>query len=226
MVEVEIVPAILPRSAADLENHLEKIRDSVPLVQIDVVDGIFAPTKTWPYVGGDEFERIVAQDEGLPFWEDFDFQFDLMVDDAAKQAERFVQAGAAGIVIHAAAGARGALEALQESRGGVSLGLALLPGATVDQLQMFDGLYDFVQVMGIAEVGSQGNPFDERTLALVTALRAAYPAVLIQIDGGVSLSNASALVQVGANRLVVGSSIFKTDDPLEAYKKLYTEVNA
>lgn len=224
---MQVIPAILPQTFSDLQTKLGVVRNVAPAVQVDIVDGVFAPTKTWPYNGGDEFEKIVAQDEGLPFWKDFDFQFDLMIANPKVEALRFVEAGAAGIVIHAAAsGARGALEALQESRESTLVGVAFLPGADVKDLKIFEGLHDFVQVMGIAEVGAQGRPFDERALALITALRAAYPAMLIQVDGGVSLSNAGTLVQAGANRLVVGSAIFKAEDPVEAYKKLYTEVNA
>lgn len=223
---VEIIPAILPKSFTDLQQLLSYVQNVAMVVQIDVVDGMFAPNKTWPYVGGEEFEKIAAQDEGLPFWEDFDFQFDLMVANPQEEAERFVQAGAAGIVIHAMSqGARSALEVLQESRGSVSLGVAILPSATVGDVQAFDGLYDFVQVMGISDVGFQGKSFDDRAFALVAMLRATYPQLLIQVDGGVSLSHTEALVQAGANKLVVGSAIFGAKDPVEAYKALYTEAN-
>ncbi len=222
-----IIPAILPKSFTDLKQHLVQMQGVAPLVQVDVVDGIFAPTKTWPYTGGDEFEKIVAQDEGLPFWEDIDFQFDLMLANPKDEMERFVQTGAASVIVHAMSpGAKEALVLLQESRPIVSVGVAFLPSAAVADVQAFEGLYDFVQVMGIAEVGSQGKPFDTQTLFLVAALRAARPELLIQIDGGVSLSNAEALVQAGANRLVVGSAIFGAKDPVDAYKALYTRVNA
>ena len=224
---VEIVPAILPKSFADLEGKLALVHEVAPQVQIDVVDGVFAPNKTWPYGNAEQFEQIVAGERGLPFWEDFDFQFDLMVAHPKEEALRFVQAGAASVVIHAAApGAREALEFLQEYRAGVSLGAALLPGATVGDLQTFSGLYDFVQVMGIAEVGAQGSPFDERASALVAALRAAHPHLRIQVDGGVSMKNCQALVRAGANALVVGSAIFGSDNPAAAYSALYTKSNA
>lgn len=216
-----IIPAILPKNLEDLHQALAQMQSIAPVVQIDVVDGVFAPKKTWPYVEGNEFEKMVAQDEGLPFWEDFDFQFDLMVAHPHIEAPRFAQAGAASVVVHTASPhAADALQALQEYRGGVAVGVALLPAAAVEDLEAFVGLYDFVQVMGIAQVGAQGHPFDERALALVAALRAQYPELLIQVDGGVSLSNAQALVQAGANRLVVGSAIFNTDDPAAAYHKL------
>jgi len=222
-----IIPAILPKNLEDLHQALAQMQSIAPVVQIDVVDGVFAPTKTWPYVGGEEFEKMLAQDEGLPFWEDIDFQFDLMLANPKDEVERFVQAGAASVIIHAMSpGAKEALVLLQESRPIVSVGVAFLPSAVVADVQAFEGLCDFVQVMGIAEVGSQGKPFDARALTLVAALRAARPELLIQIDGGVSLSSAEALVQAGANRLVVGSAIFGAADPVDAYKRLYTEVNA
>lgn len=222
-----IIPAILPKGFADLEQRLSSVQGVAPMVQIDVVDGIFAPTKTWPYVGGDEFEKIIAQEEGLPYWEEFDFQFDLMVKDPKTEALRFIDAGASGLVIHAAnEHAKEALESLQYARDlDVSLGVALLPSSMVQDLNAFDNLYDFVQVMGIADVGSQGKPFDERTLALVAALRAEYTELCIQIDGGVSLATAQALVRAGATRLVAGSAIFNVHNPAIAYEELYTKTN-
>lgn len=222
-----IIPAILPKNLEDLRARLALVQQVASFVQVDVVDGAFAPKKTWPYVGGDEFEKMVAQDEGLPYWEDFDFQFDLMVAHPKEEALRFVQAGAAGVVVHAASlDAAGALQVLQEYRGGVAVGVALLPTAMVGDLEAFAGLYDFVQVMGITQVGAQGHPFDERALALVAALHAQYPELLIQVDGGVSLANMQALMQAGATRLVVGSAIFGSDNPAAAYSALYTKLNA
>lgn len=225
---IEIIPAILPKSYSELEEKLALVRDAAPVVQIDVVDGIFAPSKTWPYAGGEMFSSIVSQEEGFPFWEDFDFQFDCMVSHALRDARDFVSAGASSLVIHGAG--RDALETLEqlqserEGEFGVALGVALLPGDEVGVFAQYKALVDFVQVMGIAKVGFQGSEFDPRALSLVASLRQNHPELIIQIDGGVRLENARAIARAGANRLVVGSAIFSQADPKEALNALKNKV--
>jgi len=227
---IKIIPAILPKSFGSLKNSLQSIQGGARAVQIDVVDGIFAPNKTWPYVEEDSFQKIVSEDEGLPFWEEFDFEFDLMLAHPAKDAEKFIHAGAARIIIHAKSeGAMDAVKLLQQLRGddlGIEVGIALASGESAEALSPFDAMYDYVQVMGIEKEGFQGQPFDERALSLVAAVRAAHPDIDIQIDGAVRLSNARSLVEAGANVLVAGSAVFAAQDPRGAIDEMYNKVNA
>jgi len=52
-MEIEIIPAIIPKSFEHLKSQLALVKGIVHLVQIDITDGIFAPTKTWPFVEED-----------------------------------------------------------------------------------------------------------------------------------------------------------------------------
>lgn len=231
---IEIIPAILRKSFKDIERDLERVHGVAPRVQIDVVDGRFAHGATWPYHDRESFEKILAEEEGLPHWQDFDFEFDLMIEDPHLRVMDFVRAGASRVVIHA--DSHGAVEGLRkvadlredDGRGAfsVSTGLALLPNMQPDVLDSFDTLYDYVQVMGIDHVGKQGQPFDDHALALIERLRRRYPDLPIQVDGGVSAEHIPALVRAGATSLIVGSAIFGADDAIAAYKALYTEANA
>lgn len=227
---IEIIPAILPKSLTDLEEHLSRATGVARQVQVDVVDGKFVPNTTWPYVDEASFRQIVVGDQGMPHWEDFDFEFDLMVQNVDHAVADFVAAGATRIIVHTtSSGAKEALEALQSTRGGdlpVEVGVALGSSEGVQKLAEFEGLFDYVQVMGISEVGFQGKPFDEHSLELIVAVRAKYPELPIQVDGGVTLERAGQFVQAGATRLVAGSAIFKADDVKSAYRALYTSVNA
>ena len=226
---IEIIPAILPKSFAGLEERLALIREATRAVQVDVVDGIFAPNKTWPYESDESFEKIISQEEGLPFWEDFDFEFDCMVSNPALEIPKFLAAGASRIVVHGAGkDILDTLEGLQLQRAGdlgTMLGIALLPGDEAGTFAQYKELVDFVQVMGIYNVGFQGSEFDERALGLIAALHANNPDVPIQVDGGVNLENARAIADAGATRLVVGSAIFKSDDPRAAIEMLKKEAN-
>jgi len=231
---VEIVPAVLPKNFKDLEKHFAAVRPGATgssMGQIDVVDGVFARNRTWPYRDESTFAKIVQDEKGLPFWEEFDFQFDLMIDHPEVRLMEFVHAGASHIVLHARSeGALAAFEALinmREDGGGftVKAGLAILPGSQPDELEPFEAQFDFIQIMGIDKVGYQGEPFDKHAIYLIERMRKRYPDLIIQVDGGVSLENANALAKAGANRLVVGSAIFKQDDPVQAIAELRAEAN-
>lgn len=236
---IEIVPAILPKSFGDLEMKLASMQGLATSIQIDTVDGAFAPNKTWPYTEGSRFERIIAEEEGMPFWEDFEFEFDAMVANPKEEIPKYLRTGATRVVVHGALGRSPAtgeagigildtLEFLQGERAGdfgITIGVALLPGDQAGTFAQYKELCDFVQVMGIAQVGVQGSEFDARALGLITSLRETYGALTIQVDGGVKVENARAIAQAGANRLIVGSAIFNSPDPASAIEELSYAAN-
>ncbi|MGH7141235.1 MAG: hypothetical protein ACREGH_01190 [Minisyncoccia bacterium] len=199
--------------------------------------GTFVEAKTSEPLTVDSGQKDIIQ---LPFAEEFEFEIDLMVERPLDIARAFIAAGAARIIIHAdAEGAREALESLQSSRKGPSLrpvakdsplqlliGVALSCDASLESLGAFEGLYDFVQVMGIEKVGFQGQPFDKSAVELVAAVHAADPDLKIQVDGAVGEETIPDLVRAGATRLIVGSRIFASDDPKEALRSLQMTVNS
>lgn len=230
-IMAEIIPAVLEPSLAEIERKLATIRGNARCVQVDIVDGTFAPNRTWPYAEGsqEEFERIRSEEKAFPLWNEFDFEFDLMIAHPEVEATDWISTGAARVVIHSSS--KEAVEAckrLQEYRKGEyagEVGIALLPSATAEALRPFSGLYDYVQVMGIERVGFQHQPFDARSVELVQKLRAQFPNLPIQVDGAVNTSNARALSMAGATRLVIGSAIFASNNPAEALKELQEETN-
>ncbi len=232
MSKVEILPAILPSSFADLQSHIELLQGVAPRVQVDVVDGHYAKGKTWPYRDHATFEKIVFQEHGLPAWEQVDYQFDLMINDPAAEIKNYVMAGATQVVLHArSTTALDALRSIVERRDemgtfGVAAGIALGARSQPDDLEPFESQFDFIQVMGIEHEGKQGEPFDQHALYLIERLRARYPQSPIQVDGSVTEETIPKLVAAGATRLVVGHAIFTAEDPVAAYKQLYNVANA
>ncbi len=232
MSKVEIIPAILPGSFKDLQEHVELLQGVAPRVQVDIVDGHYAHGRTWPYRDHESFEKIVTEEHGLPSWDSVDYQFDLMVVDPAVEINNFVTAGATQLVLHSRSASTGAaLQAIVDRRDqmgtfAVAAGIALPVRAQPDELEPFESQFDFVQVMGIEHEGKQGEPFDKHALFLIERVHARYPLLPIQVDGGVSEETIAELVAAGATRLVVGSAIFKADDPVAAYKALYNKANA
>lgn len=227
----EIIPAILPEDIDDLREKLSLVSGIVPLAQIDVCDGKLTPTKTWPYRKGvdETFLRIVAQEEGFPFWDNIDFEADLMVKHPENIVDSWIAAGAKRIIIHIESTPDPLSLARKikqeygfsgESSYGVQIGIALNVETPNEEVYELLGdtddegvsTADFVQFMGIENIGYQGEPFDERVIEKIADLREVFPDIIISVDGGVSLDNAAELIEAGASRLVSGSAIFESGD--------------
>lgn len=211
---VKIIPAVLPKSFAELEEGLERLRGIAREVQVDLV-------------GRNVLDAVVA----MPLWQDFDFELDIMLPDPRVALDSALELGASRIVVHAQnEHAKEALVALQNLRDGnypTTLVVSLPAHAGPEVLDEFVGLYDAVQVMGIDHEGKQGEPPDPhgKTVELLQRIRAIYPALPLQVDGGVRANNARALAVAGADRLIVGSAIVRADDSKAAYNELYTVAN-
>lgn len=217
---VEIIPAIMPKDYEDLDEKMSLFVGVVPFVQLDIMDGKFVPARTWPYPRDAHFDAIVAEEEGMPRWEDIDFEADLMIENPELAVPKWVSAGARRIIVHVESMVD--FEKIRASVpvGLIELGLAINTTTPLSAIEPYIDRIDFVQCMGIARIGFQGEEFDERVLENVRALRAKYPELPISIDGSVNFDTARALVEAGATRLVSGSAILEADDFVGAIAQL------
>lgn len=231
---MEILPAIIPKNIQDLREKCGVVSGSVDAVQIDICDGVFVSSKSWPYREDSneytsDFKDIIAERAEFPFWDRLNFEVHLMVAHPEQVIHDWISAGASRIIVH--------VETLQNPKqffadfrvqfpksGGsllsVELGVALCLTTPVDVVASFLNDVDFVQLMSIAKIGGYGQKFDEKTFNRLDILRTEYPGTIVSIDGGVTLDVASELLKVGANRLVVGSAIFGADNPIEVIDEL------
>jgi len=240
----DIIPAILPKNYEDLKNKIALVRGVVPIVQVDICDGIFVKTATWPFSSraksrneveflnndlDEHFRRILNEEEGLPFWEDIDFELDLMVANAVENFDIYAKLGPRRIIFHLEA--VGNLEEFQHFlegvdtyvRDAIQIGVAISPDASVKQIFPLVNSVDFVQVMGILHEGIQGEEFDPKCLNQIKKLKEKFPDIIISVDGGVDFETAPKLIEAGADRLVIGSAIFNTDDiigTVERFKQI------
>lgn len=226
---IEIIPAILPKSFSDLQEKMSIVSGIVPMVQVDVVDGVFAPNKTWPYVSrpDPDFTRILEEESGFPFWQELDFEVDLMIANPDIAVFDWIKAGTKRVILHleSSGDISGLIQKIREqlpvrdSFLYTEIGVAINPDTADEKLDQFLDKADFVQFMGIAKVGFQGQEFDTRVLEKIKNLRSRKSDVTISVDGGVNLETAPKLSELGVNRLVVGSAIFGVDDPLDALER-------
>lgn len=227
----EIIPAVLPKDYEDLKNKISLVRGIAPLVQVDICDGVFVKSITWPFVSGgldEHFNRILNEEEGMPFWEDIDFELDLMVNDSVQNFDVYTKIGAKRIVFHLEAvgdiqNFRDFLEGIDPyMKDNLEIGVAINTTTPIEEIFPIIPIIDYVQIMGIEHVGFQGQDFDEKCLEHIKSLKEKYPDVTVSVDGAVSFDTAPSLIEAGAERLVVGSAIFNTDDiigTIEEFRK-------
>lgn len=215
-----VIPSILERSRERIEEKLARIAGLADIVQVDVVDGRLAGAPTWPYSEG----GLAALPSGFDIHEmaDVRYEIDLMTEDPAAAMRAFLAAGAGKLVLHAesAPDLGGLLDELERTYGRdkefspdiLSVGVSARITTPLSRIEPYLPRVDFVQLMGIATIGKQGVPFDERVLGKIRELKSAHPEMTVQIDGGVSLQTAPSLAAAGADRLVVGSALWNSED--------------
>lgn len=219
-----VVPAILPKDARAFDETLELYRSlpAITRIQIDVVDGHFADPPSWPYVAPKELRDRIALGEMLPHLDRLEYEIDLMCFDAAHAAAQWLSLGATRLTFHAES-----ITSLPHFLSGVrrqfgpivSFGLALNVTSSLALIETVLGEIEYVQFMGIARIGRQGQPFDARVLEQIRTFRHRHPNIPIQVDGGVSFDSAQKLVALGVTNLVIGSGILRAGDPATAVEK-------
>jgi ribulose-phosphate 3-epimerase len=213
-----VIPAIIPKSYADLAEHVLRVSAFVSRVQVDVVDGVFAKNRTWPLIGDDgAFQKIKAEAEGLPAWEYVEYEIDLLVADPASVFDDWVKAGASALVIHRESADDQKLQELivRAKDANIEIGIALNPSTSVDSIMPFVPEIAFIQCMGNDHTGEQGVSLDPAVLSKIADIRKRFPESMISIDIGVNKETAPKLVAAGANKLVSGSAIFESKSPKE-----------
>lgn len=220
---IEVIPAIIPEDFQLMRSEMEQVKGLVSVVQIDIIDGDFAPEPTWPYAGSREaeiFADIIAQKRGFPLWEELQFEIDLMARNPENLIDDWVAAGASAIIIHVDSTDKheDIFDKLAEK--GVGIGLAVKPKNSNEILDRFIEEIDFLQVMGNDRIGYHGVELDPLVYQKIKDIRSTYPDLSIGVDIGVDLQTAPELVAAGATRLVSGSAIFNSDDIAEAISVL------
>lgn len=223
---VTIVPAILEKNFNEIKNKLTVLREQTKCVHIDFCDGVLVPSQTWPFASGvfDDFDfmRIQNEEDGMPFWADFDFEFDLMVMDAVDNFDIYMKLGPKRMIFHL--GAQKNIEDFEhflESldmyiRDNVEIGLAFKPNDDLNIVSKLSNKVDFLHCMGSDNIGHQGEMFSEKALENIKILKEKLPGIVISVDIGINLDNAEEILKAGADRLIVGSSIWKSGDPIGA----------
>lgn len=218
--EALLAPSLLSADFTRLADALALLGSAERcVVHVDVMDGRFVPNITlgMPVVAALRQESPLVLD------------CHLMIVEPGRYAVDFVKAGANWVSIHQEADphAHRTLAAIREA--GAKAGIVLNPGTPVETLVDLVGSFDFVLLMSV-NPGFGGQKFIPGVLDKVRRLDAlrqrTQTPFFIQVDGGVGLDNAAALISAGADVLVAGNAVFKAPDPLAAITGLLAAMDS
>lgn len=228
---MEIIPAILENDYYKVNDRLSQVVGLVDTVQLDVCDGRFTPSATWPYRKTDDnFEKIINEDESLPYWEELDFEIDLMVSDPAEVLDSWIIAGASRLIVHhesfdhnlpktdpkSLTGFLASYRKRFPKLDGQSFDpeLVLAIGTKIDPASIVEFLPDIngIQFMGIDKIGFQGQKFNPALLDKIKEFKRLHSEVPASVDGGVNQDNLASLKLAGVDRVAIGSAIFTTEN--------------
>ena len=203
---IQIAPSMLAADFLHLEKDVETVNRHADLFHLDVMDGVFVPNISF---GFPVIEAISKKAEKP-------LDVHLMIIDPENYVERFAKVGADMISFHLNATKDPSAVLKQIRSYGVKAGLVINPDLPVESLFPYLSEADFILLMSVF-AGFGGQKFIEETYDRVRVLKAEIDRqgldLPIQVDGGVSASNAAALVDAGASILVAGSAVFKAEDP-------------
>jgi ribulose-phosphate 3-epimerase len=209
-----ISASILNADFSHLKQEVEMINNSqTDWFHLDVMDGVFVPNISF---GFPIVEQIKKHGKKT-------LDVHLMIVEPDKYIERFKEAGADILTVHYEECKHLHRTVQQIKAAGMKAGVALNPHTPVNLLEEIIQDLDLVLVMTV-NPGFGGQKFIENSYDKVRRLKQLIlekkSKALIQVDGGIDLSNIRKLVEAGVDVFVVGSFIFRSQDPLETIKKL------
>ena len=206
MKKIQISPSILSADFSQLGNEIKRLIDAgADMVHVDVMDGHFVPNLTI----GPPVIKALKKNSSIPF------DVHLMISPVHKYIEAFANAGADIITIHpeATEDLQNSIDKIKELKKKV--GISLNPETKIDVVKKFLNQIDLILIMSV-NPGFGGQKFMPEVLKkikdLVDIRKKEGINFDIEIDGGINFENSKLAIEAGANILVSGTTIFKSND--------------
>tara|TARA_B110000495_G_C23007019_1_gene595051 strand:+ start:57 stop:707 length:651 start_codon:yes stop_codon:yes gene_type:complete len=213
-MSVIIAPSILAADFGNLQRDCEMVNNSkADWFHLDIMDGVFVPNISYGMPIINKINEIATKT----------LDVHLMIVDPERYIETFKNVGADILTVHyeACTHLHKTIQSIKSN--GMKVGVALNPHTSVDLLKDVLNDLDLVLVMSV-NPGFGGQSFIENTYEKVRNLRILREKsgsdFIIEIDGGVNITNAPKLIEAGADALVAGSFVFKSDNPTQTIEDL------
>jgi ribulose-phosphate 3-epimerase len=204
-----VAPSVLSANFTNLQADIELINSSeADWFHVDVMDGVFVPNISFGFPVIKALQKFAKKP----------LDVHLMIVDPDRYISQFREAGAEVLTVHLEACNHLHRSIQSIKQHGMKAGVAINPHTNVELLRDCLAEIDLVCVMSV-NPGFGGQKFIEHTYTKVKALRSLIEQTgskaLIEIDGGVDLSNYKKLLECGANVLVAGNTVFASQNPIE-----------
>ncbi len=207
-------PSLLSADFGNLQRDIEMLNQSqCQWLHVDVMDGLFVPNISF----GQPVVKHIKKYAAKPL------DVHLMIVDPGRYVGEFRDAGADLLTVHyeACTHLDRTLHAIKDA--GMRCGVALNPHTPVSLLEDIIQECDLVLLMSV-NPGFGGQKFIENTYNKVRQLRELCnrknAKSIVEVDGGVNTSNAAPLYEAGADALVAGNAVFKSDNPQQTISQL------
>lgn len=202
-----IAPSILSGDFANLKKDIDMLNKSdADWIHVDIMDGVFVPNISFGFPVMEAIKKYTSKP----------LDVHLMIIKPDRYISQFKEAGASNLIVHieACVHLHRTIQAIKLE--GMKASVALNPHTALNNLEDIIQDIDQVLIMSV-NPGFGGQKFIEHTYRKIEHTRnlieKSGSKARIEVDGGVNLSNASKLIEVGADILVAGSSVFCSDNP-------------
>lgn len=213
MSKIIVSPSILSADFANLERDIKKVENAgADWLHIDVMDGHFVPNITI----GVPVVKSIKEISTLPL------DVHLMIENPEKYIEPFAKAGADILTFHYEAAKDNVKEIIDKIHSyGINAGLSIKPKTSPEEIIDYLPSLDMVLIMTV-EPGFGGQKFMPDCAEKIPVIKQHAPEnLIIQVDGGINAETAKVCTQYGANSLVAGNYIYKSDDIEKAILSLH-----
>ena len=206
MKKIQISPSILSADFSQLGNEIKRLEESgADMIHVDVMDGHFVPNLT---IGPPVIEALKKQ-SSIPF------DVHLMISPVHKYIQDYALAGADIITIHPEATEDLNSSILKIKKLNKKVGVSLNPETKIDTITEYLDKIDLVLIMSV-NPGFGGQKFMPEVLVKIKDLKKVKEKKNlnfdIEIDGGINFDNSKIAIEAGANILVSGTTIFKSNN--------------
>tara|TARA_B100001063_G_C16735984_1_gene542020 strand:- start:1074 stop:1733 length:660 start_codon:yes stop_codon:yes gene_type:complete len=206
MKKIQISPSILSADFSQLGNEIKRLEESgADMIHVDVMDGHFVPNLT---IGPPVIEALKKNSSIL-------FDVHLMISPVHEYIEAYSNAGADIITIHPEATDDLGKSILKIKELNKKVGISLNPETKIDTIINFLQQIDLVLIMSV-NPGFGGQKFMPEVLSKIKMLKKIQKEKKIdfdiEIDGGINFENSKIAIEAGANILVSGTTIFKSNN--------------